>query len=317
MVAIEGKSDNAPATIEAALARCFAALDAAQLHYGHGTDNAWDEAVQLVLGGLGLPADGGEELLPRPLLTGEWNRVSQLTETRIATRKPLPYLLGSAWFAGLRFRCDERALVPRSPLAEVILNDYAPWLRGTAPELILDLCCGGGCIGIAAAHYQPTARVVLADIDAEALGLARENIALHGMAARISTQRSDLFTNLEPASFDVILCNPPYVDARDMAAIPQEFSTEPTHALASGPDGLDHAFRILEQAPSWLSGEGLLFLELGNSWEALEASCPEVSFTWLEFEHGGHGVLVAERDELLANNALFAARAATRWQDRV
>ncbi len=244
----------------------------------------------MVLGALGLPADSDDSVLSRPLEPAEIERLQSLLVRRVEARVPLPYLLGKAWFAGLEFRCDARALVPRSPLAELILEHFEPWYAGPAPRRVLDLCCGGGCIGLATAHYLPGVRVDLADIDAAALTLARENTALHGLGKRVRILHSDLFDSLARERYDIILCNPPYVDARDLAAMPAEYRAEPALGLGSGDDGLDITRRILAQAGAHLEPHGLLLLEVGNSGEALEAAFPEVAFTWVEFANGGDGV---------------------------
>jgi ribosomal protein L3 glutamine methyltransferase len=207
--------------------------------------------------------------------------------------------------------------VPRSPLGELIVRGYTPWWTGAAPLTILDLCCGGGCIGIAAAVYEPRARVVLGDLDAAALDLARDNIERHAVSGRVSVQRSDLFSQLAPQTFDLILCNPPYVDAADIAAMPQEYRREPLHALEAGDDGLDLALEILVEAPHWLAEGGLLFLELGNSWAALDALCESLPLTWLEFAEGGHGVLCIGREDLMAAGPHFTALGAKRGPKRV
>jgi len=277
---------------------CAAALEQAGVCFGHGTDNAWDEAVQLVLAAAGIPAHAGAEVATQTLLPAQRACVQRLLARRVSEREPLPYLLGEAWFAGLRFRCDRRALVPRSPLAELLLCHYRPWYTGPEPARLLDLCCGGGSLGIAAAVLAPGLKVSLADIDPEALALAQENIALHQVNERVSCVRSDLFDALGEQRFDIILCNPPYVDAQDLAAMPEEYRAEPLHALAAGADGLDLARRVLAGAANFLAPQGLLLLEVGNSWEALERAYPRVPFTWVELAEGGHGVLAMQAVEL-------------------
>jgi ribosomal protein L3 glutamine methyltransferase len=307
--------NNAPATPATrgdALAELHAALEAAELHYGHGTDNAWDEAVQLLLGVLRLPPDSDDSVLRVPLATSEWAQLWALLRQRIDERVPLPYLLGEAWFAGLRFLCDRRALVPRSPLAELIVADYAPWWRGRARRRILDLCCGGGSIGIAARVYAPQAALTLSDIDAGALALARDNLALHGLEGQVRVVQADLFEGLAGEQFDLVLCNPPYVDREDIAALPAEFGAEPPRGLGAGDDGLDLALKILARAPQHLAAGAYLFLELGNSWEALDALCPRLPLTWVEFARGGHGVLAASAGELRDWQPHFAALARSR-----
>ncbi|EED32817.1 protein-(glutamine-N5) methyltransferase, ribosomal protein L3-specific [gamma proteobacterium NOR5-3] len=287
-----------PDTLGDALEQAHRALHRADLFYGHGSDSAWDEAVFLVLSAAGLPLDSDDKVLGLPLGEEAWQTALRWLWGRIEDRTPLPYLTGRAWFAGLEFYCDQRALVPRSPLAEVIRSDYSPWYSKKTPTRILDLCCGGGCIGIAAAVYQPELQVVLADIDADALSLARENIARYELQSRVQVRQSDLMDALGDERFDVILCNPPYVDANDLACMPAEYHCEPPRGLGSGEDGLDLARRILRNAQQHLTPEGLLFLELGNSWATLDDELAEVSLTWLEFSEGGHGVLLVRAHEL-------------------
>ncbi len=301
MVTIPLGSGNEPLlTVGAALEAVHGALNDADLAYGHGTDSAWDEAVQLVLCACELPMDSGDEVRLRPLQAEERSRIDRWCEARVSLRTPLPYLTGRAWFAGLEFICDPRALVPRSPLGELIDTAYAPWWSGPAPRRLLDLCCGGGAIGIAAAVYEPEASVTLADLDTRALSLAHENLAFHGLEGRVHTRQSDLFAALGGERFDVILSNPPYVNEEDLQGMPDEYRAEPALGLGSGKDGLDHARRILTGAADHLNPGGLLFLELGNSWVALDALLSQLPLTWVEFANGGHGVLVATAEELPA-----------------
>ncbi|MCB1841349.1 MAG: 50S ribosomal protein L3 N(5)-glutamine methyltransferase, partial [Halioglobus sp.] len=289
-----------PVTVASALNAASLALEQAGVCFGHGTDNPWDEAVQLVLAIAGLPPDADNSVLDMPLDTLQVRQLQALLGRRIDGRVPLPYLLGRAWFAGLEFRCDERALVPRSPLAELILEQFAPWYCGPPPRRILDLCCGGGCIGLATAYYCPDVQVDLADVDAAALDLAQENTRLHDLEARVRIVPTDVFSALAGERYDIILCNPPYVDAQDLADMPAEYRAEPALGLGSGQDGLDLTRRILAEAGQHLESHGLLFLEVGNSAQALEAAFPDVPFTWVEFARGGHGVF---------------ALTATEWQD--
>ncbi|MEO1078194.1 MAG: 50S ribosomal protein L3 N(5)-glutamine methyltransferase [Pseudomonadota bacterium] len=278
----------------------FARLENADLYFGHGTDNAWDEAVLLVLSACELPVDANDSVLKLPVKSEQQMRIADWLERRIEKRLPLPYILGRAWFAGLEFDCDERALVPRSPLAEVIREDFGPWWNGAAPRRLLDLCCGGGAIGIAAAVQQPELELVLADLSPDALALARQNVRRHGLENRTRLVESDLFAALAGERFDIILSNPPYVDADDLAGMPDEYKAEPAMGLGSGFDGLDHARRILVTAESHLNENGLLFLELGNSWEALDRMLAGLALTWLEFSDGGHGVLLLHQSEIPA-----------------
>ncbi len=288
-----------PATVGEALAYAAEALETSGACFGHGTDNPWDEAVQLVLAVAGLPVDADDSVLPLALDEPQLARLQALLRRRTDERVPLPYLLGRAWFAGLEFHCDERAIIPRSPIAELILTDFQPWYPGpSTPRRILDLCCGGGCIGLAVAHYFPEAAVDLADIDAGALELAAENAAALGLADRVRLFRSDLFSAIPAGRYDLILSNPPYVDAADLAAMPTEYHHEPERALGSGPDGLDLTRRILRDAGNFLAEAGLLVVEVGNSASALEHAFPRVPFTWLEFERGGHGVFALTAQEM-------------------
>ena len=287
-----------PSTVGQALQYCSDALQNSDVFFGHGTDNAWDEAVQMVLSITALPLDSGDGVLPHPLDAEAFARLRELLRRRIVEHLPLPYLLGKAWFAGLEFRSDPRAIIPRSPIAELILNEFKPWYSGPEPERVLDLCCGGGCIGLAVAHYFPTAEVDLLDVDPAALALARENAAFLGLEQRVNILQSNLFEALGNDRYDLILSNPPYVDAADLATMPAEFHYEPELALGSGPDGLALTRSILAGAGDYLSATGLLVVEVGNSWATLEDVYPRVPFTWLEFEHGGHGVFALTAQEL-------------------
>ena len=272
----------------------------AGLYYGHGTDNAQDEAWYLVCGALKLPFDLDGRLLDGRLTEAERQRLEQLVERRISERVPVAYLVGEAWFAGLPFNVDERVLVPRSPLAELIDVGFQPWLGDVEPEHILDLCTGSGCIGIACAFAFPEARVVLSDVSADALAVARSNIERHSLSDRVTALQSDVFAGLEGQCFDLIVSNPPYVDAEDLAGMPAEYHAEPALGLGSGDDGLDITRRILQQAAGHLNEGGLLVVEVGNSGRALDEAFPELPLTWVEFERGGHGVFVISKDDLPA-----------------
>ncbi|MDX5297330.1 MAG: 50S ribosomal protein L3 N(5)-glutamine methyltransferase [Gammaproteobacteria bacterium] len=270
----------------------------ADLHYGHGNDNPWDEAVQLVMQSLHLPMDNNAVFLDARLVREERDMLLARIDRRIEAHVPVAYLTGEAWFMGLPFRVDERVLVPRSPIAELLEAELQPWLGDRPVRRILDLCAGSGCIGIAAAHVFPEAEVDLVDISPGAIELCEVNIARHGLQGRVSAIRSDLFDALGGRRYDVILSNPPYVDAADMAALPAEYRHEPELGLAAGEDGLDLAHRILAQARRYLSDEGMMVVEVGNSWEALEESYPDRAFTWIDFERGGHGVFIMDASEL-------------------
>ena len=299
-------SSELPTTVGEALDYCAGTLANSDAFFGHGTDNAWDEAVQLVLSVADLPLDADAGALPHRLGADQVGELTSLLQRRIEERIPLPYLLGRAWFAGLEFYCDARAIVPRSPIAELIRNDFKPWYYGPAPGRILDLCCGGGCIGLATAHYLPGVQVDLVDIDPDVLKLTSDNIEKLDLTSRVTAIQSDLFQSLENTRYDLILSNPPYVSAEDLANMPAEFYHEPSLALGSGPDGLALTRKILDRAADYLTPEGLLIVEVGNSWVALEETFPTVPFTWLEFEHGGHGVFAMSARELEEFRACFA-----------
>ncbi len=275
----------------------------AGLFFGHGTDNAWDEAATVVLWVIKTPWEKLPHVLEARLVRPERERVWAIIEARIETRKPLAYLTGEAHFAGLTFWVNEHVLVPRSPLAELIAQNFTPWLTET-PATVLDLCTGSGCIGIACAYAFETCEVTLSDISPEAILVAKHNIERHGLQTRVRAVESDLFEYID-GRFDLIVSNPPYVDATDMAALPTEYLAEPSLALASGDDGLDFTRRLLKQAQHHLNARGLLVVEVGNSWTALEEAFPDVPFTWLEFERGGHGVFTLTREELEHYQAAF------------
>lgn len=278
-----------------------------ELFFGHGTDNAWDEARLLVLGALHLPWEISADYLDCRLEADELEAVRALLLRRIEARIPAAYLLGEAWFCGLPYVVDERVLVPRSPIGELIEGRFAPWLQGT-PARILDLCTGSGCIGIACAHAFPAAEVVLADLSFEALEVANLNIERHGVEERVYTVQGDGFDGLPGQRFDLIVSNPPYVDAEDFADMPAEFHHEPELGLACGEDGLDLVRRMLAEAADHLSDEGLLVVEVGNSQVHVEAAYPEVEFAWVEFARGGHGVFVLSAEQCRRHQALFRAR---------
>lgn len=281
-------------------------FDSADLYFGHGTDNAMDEAAVLALHVLGLGWPELENRLDVPFPRHRWEALSELVEARIAEKVPAAYLTGRAWFAGLEFIVNRQVLVPRSPIAELVVNAFQPWLE-QAPDRILDLCTGCGCIGIACAKVFDNAYVDLSDISAEALEVARANIDLHGLGQRVRAVRSDVFGNIA-GKYDLIVANPPYVDARDLACMPDEYRAEPVLGLASGPDGLDVTRTILAQASRFLNSDGLLVVEVGNSWEALEQAFPNVPFLWPEFEYGGHGVFILTAKELNRYQEFFNVR---------
>ena len=274
---------------------CF---EQAGVHFGHGTDNAWDEALHLIFGTLQLDLGSDPSVLDCGVSDPEKSAIMRNVERRVDERIPVPYLTGRAWFAGLEFKIDRRAIIPRSPIAELIESEFSPWYVGTDIQRVLDLCCGSGCIGLAIASWMPDTRVDLADIDEQALALARENTELLGLQQRVELISSDLFEQLRGRQYDLIVTNPPYVDAGDLQSMPPEYGFEPGLALESGSEGLDSIRSILRDAVHYLAPQGLLVAEVGNSWQALEAAFPLVPFTWLELERGGHGVFVLTAQEL-------------------
>ena len=277
-------------------------LESAEVFYGHGTDNALDEAVYLVFASLGLDyAD--PQAGQRQLSVEERTLLDARLEQRISRRIPVAYLVGEAWFAGRRFLADARALVPRSPIAELLLEGEMPFLKED-PERVLDLCCGGGCIGITAALEYPKAKVDLADLSGEALALAQENVSLHGAGERVRLLQGDLFGPIS-ASYEVILCNPPYVAAEEMLDVPQEYRHEPEMGLVSNDEGLELPLRILREAADYLKPQGVLILEVGFSHPQLSARLADVPLVWLEFAHGGEGVLAIVREDLLTYREHF------------
>lgn len=271
-------------------------LSESGIYFGHGTDNAWDEAVMLAFYVLDLPPDSDPAVLDQVVTDEEGEAIRALYDRRIKERIPAPYLTGWAWFCQMPFKVDARVLIPRSPIGELIARGFAPWLD-RSPGRILDLCCGSGCIGIAAAHRFPEAQVVLSDISEAAVEIARDNIALHEVGDRVSAIVSDGFDGVE-GRFDLILCNPPYVDASDMATMPDEYRHEPVLALTSGDDGLDFTRRLLAEAADHLTEHGWLFGEVGNSWPALVGAFPSLGLQEVELEQGGGGVYCISRAQL-------------------
>jgi ribosomal protein L3 glutamine methyltransferase len=286
-------------------------FNAAGLTFGHSHDNALDEATALVLHTLHLPPDLGPAYGQARLLAEEKQAILALIERRVAERVPVAYLTGEAWFAGLSFKTDARALVPRSPIAELIESGFEPWLGGRQVQRALDLCTGSGCIAIAMGHYNPHWQVDGADISDEALALAAENKArLH--AGNVQLIKSDLFGGLSGRRYELIVSNPPYVTDEETDALPQEYSHEPQLGLRAGQDGLDLVLKILRDAPSHLVADGLLICEVGESQRHLVRLLPEVDFSWIEFKVGQMGVFAVECGELIAHRARITELAAQR-----
>jgi ribosomal protein L3 glutamine methyltransferase len=272
---------------------------AAGLSFGHSYDNALDEATQLVLHTLHLPHDTGPAYGQARLVAEEKQAILALFQRRIDERIPACYLTGEAWFAGLSFKSDPRALVPRSPIAELIESSFEPWLGGREVHRVLDLCTGSGCIGIATAHYHPHWQVDCVDLSDDALSLAAENVE-RLEARNVRLLKSDLFSALGGEVYDLVVSNPPYVTHAETDALPPEYAHEPEMGLRAGDDGLDLVLEILRDAPAHLSADGLLVCEVGESEHALVALLPKLPFAWVEFKVGQMGIFVIGRDELLA-----------------
>ncbi len=273
----------------------------AGLTFGHSFDNALDESTQLVLHALHLQHDIGPAYGQAKLTAEEKRTVLELFHRRVEERVPACYLTGEAWFAGLSFKSDARALVPRSPIAELIESGFEPWLGGRPVARALDLCTGSGCIAIAMAHYNPDWQVDGVDISEAALSLAEENKA-RLFAENCSLIHSDMFTGLAGKVYDLIVTNPPYVTNDETDALPQEYSHEPDLGLRAGDDGLDFALKILRDAPAHLSEHGLLICEVGESERHLLKLLPEVPFAWVEFKVGQMGIFVIDRNDILAHH---------------
>jgi ribosomal protein L3 glutamine methyltransferase len=283
----------------------------AGLTFGHSFDNALDESTQLVLHALHLPHDISPAYGQAKLCAEEKQAVLELFRRRVEERVPACYLTGEAWFAGLSFKSDERALVPRSPIAELIESGFEPWLGGREVRNALDLCTGSGCIAIAMAHYNPDWQVHGVDISPEALSLAAENKA-RLFAENCTLIQSDLFSGLNGKIYDLIVTNPPYVTNDETDALPKEYAYEPDLGLRAGDDGLDFALKILRDAPAHMSEHGLLICEVGESEQHLIKLLPEVPFLWIEFKVGQMGIFAIDRNDILAHHGRITELAASR-----
>lgn len=279
-------------------------FNASDIYYGHGTDNPWDECLSLVSFALNMPPQLNAEILASNLTLSERGSIVDLICQRISTKKPAAYLTNIAYFVDLPFYVNESVLVPRSPIGELIRNQF-DGLINHEPQRIMDLCTGSACIAIACAYAFPEAQVDALDISPEALSIADENIHRLDVADRVVPIMSDVFSGVSGQQYDLIVSNPPYVDAEDIDDMPEEFHHEPEIGLASGNDGLDITRTILAQAAEYLTDDGVLIVEVGNSMIHLQAEFPQVAFNWIEFEHGGLGVFSLTKAQLVEHNSLF------------
>ncbi|PCI67746.1 MAG: 50S ribosomal protein L3 N(5)-glutamine methyltransferase [Gammaproteobacteria bacterium] len=278
----------------------FSCFEKANLFYGHGTDNAYDEATTLIFDTLSLPNDTPDSLLNSKLVTSEKKLLCERVGKRINDKTPVAYLTNKSFFCGSEYYVDKRVLIPRSPIGELIENHFEPWVEYQQVQSILDLCTGSGCIAIACAQYFPDAIVDAGDISSDCIDVAeinRERLDIDNVAF----YESDLFKNIPKKKYDIIVSNPPYVDEEDFDEIPTEFLAEPKLGLTSGKDGLLLTKEILKQASEYLNDGGILIVEVGNSAISLEQQFPEIPFTWLEFERGGLGVFLLTKEQLLAS----------------
>lgn len=274
-------------------------FEASDIFYGHGTDNAYDEAVWLVMSALHLPMDTLNNFFDAKLTSDECNKLGALIAQRITQHTPTAYLLKEAWLQGLKFYVDERVLIPRSFIAELLNTDLSPWIE--FPEMVesaADICTGSGCLGVLMADSFPNASIDVIDISQDAIDVANINIANYGLQDQISAIKSDMFSALKGKKYDLIISNPPYVDAPSMAALPMEYQNEPQLALGSGADGLDHTHTLLREAAHYLNDGGILVVEIGFNRNALEAAYPNLVFNWLEVSSGTEFVFLLTKEQL-------------------
>ncbi len=280
----------------------------AELFYGHGSESAFNDAYILVMYALSLPNDIDDSIMTCRLVESEKQNILALFNRRIEEQIPVAYITNIAYFAQLPFYVDERVLIPRSPIGELIENQFFPYIAANkTPKRILDLCTGSGCIAIACASYFSESEVDAIDLSVDALNVAQINIENHGLSEQVIPIQSDVFSGVEGQSYDLIISNPPYVDQQDIASLPQEYLHEPEMGLGCGDDGLDIVRVILAQSAQHLNDGGLLFCEVGNSEVHVKALYKEVPFTWLNFERGGHGVFMLTKAQLVEFAATFTA----------
>ncbi|MFW5431759.1 MAG: 50S ribosomal protein L3 N(5)-glutamine methyltransferase [Methylophilaceae bacterium] len=275
-------------------------FEASDIFYGHGTNNSYDEAVWLIMSGLHLPTETLENFLDASITKDECKHLAYLIEQRVTKHIPTAYLVREAWLHDFKFYVDERVIVPRSFIAELLLDDsLTPWVE--FPEMVesaVDICTGSGCLGVLLAHAYPNAAVDVVDISPDAIAVSNINIANYGLEQQITAVQSDLFTALKGKTYDLIISNPPYVDAPSMAQLPTEYRNEPQLALGSGKDGLDHTHTLLREAANYLTDEGVLIVEIGHNRDTLLDAYPSVAFTWLEVAAGNQFVFLLSKAQL-------------------
>ena len=274
-------------------------LEESGVFFGHGTDNAYDESVWLVMSALHLPLDTLDNFLDARITKDEAKHLAHLIERRVTERVPTAYLLREAWLKGFKFYVDERVIVPRSFIAELLEDGLAPWIE--YPEMVesaADICTGSGCLGVLLAHAFPNATVDVVDISADAIAVANINIKNYGLEDQITAVQSDMLSGLKGKKYDLIISNPPYVDAPAMSALPQEYRNEPQIALGSGVAGLDHTHILLKEAKKHLNDDGILVVEIGHNRDALLDAYPELPFTWLDVESGNEFVFLLSKEQL-------------------
>jgi len=292
------KPPDAHATVAQLIDYGARRFDAAGLWFGHGSDNSRDEAAELAIFGAGLDHADAPAIYEQELSTAQRTKVLDLFERRLRERVPAAYLTQRMWFAGHEFYVDERVLVPRSPLAELIERRFEPWIEGDRIRSVLDIGTGSGCIAIASALALPQAQVDAADVSDDALAVTAINIERFRLSERVCSVRSDVFAGVGSARYDVIVSNPPYVGSEELSELPEEYHREPRLGLHGGDDGLEIVHRILQQASDHLRRDGILVVEVGNSEGALTDAYPDVPFIWLEFERGGGGVFLLTAEQL-------------------
>lgn len=285
-------------TLEDLLTKCVDAFEEAKLFYGHGTDNPWDDAIALTLPTLNIPLDTDDSVLTRLISPAEKQALLPLLAKRIQQRLPVPYITGEAWFMGYPFYVNEQVLIPRSPFAELIAEQFSPWVSPDKVTHILEIGTGSGCMAIACAQVFPQAQIDATDIESQALKVAQRNVERYQKQTQINLWQGDLYQPLKPQQYDIIISNPPYVDPTILKNLPLEYHYEPKQALVSEEAGLAHVKRLLQGAHLYLKDTGVLIIEVGEAQAALEGFYPQVPFLWLECQSGGEGIFLLTADQV-------------------